>query len=398
MKIITLDQIQIIKGGRTLVTTNGSFDIMHVAHVRILQEAKKRGDILLVLLNSDKSVKLNKGESRPIIPEQERMEMIAGLECVDYVLKFDDKEVTEVLKKVQPDIHIKGGSWIPERIQSEKDLVESWGGQHICLGMIGNFSTTNIIEKIRSSKLKNKVALITGASTGIGRAIALAFAKEGAKIGVNYVFSKEQADTVVQEIQKSGSEGIAVYGNISVKEDINKMVAETIATYGKIDILVNCAAVYPRKPLNDVTKEDWDKMVDTNLWSIFYLSRSIGQRMVKQGSGVIINIASDAAEQTKTDSGMVYVMTKAGTINLTRSFAAALAPQVRVNAISPGYTLAPISGIEEDIEKRKKVEDSNPLKRVNNPKDIANMALFLASEDSHNITGENHTINCGSSL
>lgn len=148
MRIIDMKKVAEIRKNKTLVTTNGSFDILHVGHLRILQKAKTYGDILLVLLNSDASVKLNKGDSRPIIPEAERMEMLLGLSCVDYILKFNDKEVLSTIEQIKPDVHIKGGTFIPERVEKEKHIVESHGGRHICLGKIGDFSTSNIIEKI----------------------------------------------------------------------------------------------------------------------------------------------------------------------------------------------------------------------------------------------------------
>lgn len=149
MKRISVSDLPRIRPHKTLVTTNGTFDILHVAHLRVLQEAKKKGDILLVLVNDDHSVKLNKGPSRPILPLEERLEMLSALACVDYVMSFSEKDVKTILAQIRPDIHIKGGSFVPERIREEKSLVESWGGKHICLEMIGNYSTTNIIEKIK---------------------------------------------------------------------------------------------------------------------------------------------------------------------------------------------------------------------------------------------------------
>ncbi|NUM37427.1 MAG: adenylyltransferase/cytidyltransferase family protein [Candidatus Brocadiae bacterium] len=148
-KIISWENIAKIRKNKILVTTNGSFDILHVGHLRILQQAKKCGDILLVLVNSDVSVKLNKGDSRPIIPLAERMEMLAGLACVDYVMSFDEKEVLFALEKIKPDIHVKGGTFIPACIEKEKKLVECYGGKHICLSIVEGYSTTNIIEKIK---------------------------------------------------------------------------------------------------------------------------------------------------------------------------------------------------------------------------------------------------------
>ena len=150
MKIIALQDITTIRSGKKLVTTNGSFDVLHVGHLRILQEAKRQGDILLVLVNSDASVKLNKGVLRPIVPEIERMEMLSGLACVDYVLKFDEKEVLSLLEKIKPNVHVKGGTFLPERVATEKALVESFGGKHICLPEHIGYSTTNIIQRIQS--------------------------------------------------------------------------------------------------------------------------------------------------------------------------------------------------------------------------------------------------------
>lgn len=152
MKIITTDQIQQIRKNKTLVTTNGSFDLLHVAHLRILQAAKKMGDILLVLVNSDISVQSNKGPKRPIVPQQERLEMLSGLACVDYLLQFDQKEVISVLEQIKPDIHVKGGTYIPERIAGEKNLVEQHGGKFVALDKIGDYASSNIIQRILESQ------------------------------------------------------------------------------------------------------------------------------------------------------------------------------------------------------------------------------------------------------
>jgi rfaE bifunctional protein nucleotidyltransferase chain/domain len=137
--------------GKKIVTTNGSFDILHIGHVRYLQEAKKSGDVLIILLNSDSSVKSLKGDKRPIIPEQERAEMLASLECVDYVVIFSEDKPLDLLKEVKPNFHVKGGTFVPERIKEEKDLIESWGGKHITLPEIKGLSTTNVINKILDS-------------------------------------------------------------------------------------------------------------------------------------------------------------------------------------------------------------------------------------------------------
>ena len=137
--------------GKKIATTNGSFDVLHMAHVRYLQDAREQADILIVLVNSDSSVKAFKGENRPIVPENERADMLAALGCVDYVVIFDEAKPLDLLKEMKPNFHIKGGTYIPERVKEEKDLVESWGGQHITLPESEGYSTTNLINKILES-------------------------------------------------------------------------------------------------------------------------------------------------------------------------------------------------------------------------------------------------------
>ncbi|PIN90741.1 D-glycero-beta-D-manno-heptose 1-phosphate adenylyltransferase [Candidatus Pacearchaeota archaeon CG10_big_fil_rev_8_21_14_0_10_34_76] len=135
--------------GKRIVTTNGSFDILHSAHLHILEKARKQGDVLIVLLNSDNSIKKLKGESRPIIPERERAEMLAGLECVDYVSVFDDDNPLNLLRDLRPDVHVKGGSFNENRIAEEKKLLSEWNGEFKNFELENEKSTTNIIDKIK---------------------------------------------------------------------------------------------------------------------------------------------------------------------------------------------------------------------------------------------------------
>jgi len=134
--------------GKIIVTTNGSFDILHYAHVNLLEKAKNEGDVLIVLLNSDASVKRNKGKNRPIIPENERAGMLASLESVDYVVLFDEDKPLRLIEKIKPNKHVKGGTFIPERIKEEKDLLAQWGGEFKSFELEEGFSTTNIINRI----------------------------------------------------------------------------------------------------------------------------------------------------------------------------------------------------------------------------------------------------------
>lgn len=137
--------------GKKVVTTNGTFDILHLAHINILKKAKSSGDILAVLVNSDASVKINKGPKRPIVPEQERASMLAALECVDYVMIFNDEKVKDLLLRLKPSIHFKGGTFIEKRIEEEKRVMESIGGKLILSEEIKGYSTTDTIKKILDS-------------------------------------------------------------------------------------------------------------------------------------------------------------------------------------------------------------------------------------------------------
>jgi len=135
--------------GKRIVTTNGSFDLLHIGHVRFLQRASKLGDALIVLLNSDSSIRKLKGPTRPILSQRDRAEMLAALRGVDYVTIFNGDTPLLLLRRIKPDIHAKGGSWKPERIAAEKKLVESWGGKLRLFPMVGGHSTTKLIEAIR---------------------------------------------------------------------------------------------------------------------------------------------------------------------------------------------------------------------------------------------------------
>ena len=138
------------KQGKKIVTTNGSFDILHVAHVNLLEKARKEGDVLIILLNSDESIKKLKGKNRPIIPEKERAFILSALEAVDYVVIFNEDKPLSLLEKIKPHIHVKGGSFIEQRIKEEKELLGSWQGKFKNFDLEDGYSTTNIIEKIKN--------------------------------------------------------------------------------------------------------------------------------------------------------------------------------------------------------------------------------------------------------
>lgn len=152
-KIKTIEEISEIcsklkSEGKSIITTNGSFDILHSAHIRILEKAKEEGDVLIVLLNSDSSIKRLKGENRPIINEMERAYMLASLECVNYIVIFNEDNPLEILRKIKPNKHVKGGTFISERIIEEEKLVSEWGGEFKHFEVEEGYSTTNIIKNI----------------------------------------------------------------------------------------------------------------------------------------------------------------------------------------------------------------------------------------------------------
>lgn len=138
------------RAGKRIVTTNGSFDLLHIGHVRFLQQAARLGDVLIILLNSDRSIRRLKGPTRPVLPQRIRAEMLVALRGVDYVTVFNQDNPLALLQRIKPDVHTKGGSWKPERITAEKALVESWGGKLRLFPMVGDHSTTRLIEKIQS--------------------------------------------------------------------------------------------------------------------------------------------------------------------------------------------------------------------------------------------------------
>ena len=246
-------------------------------------------------------------------------------------------------------------------------------------------------------KLKDKVAIITGASRGIGRAIALLFAEEGAKVVVNYLHSKEKAEEVLSKIKEIGGEAILIQGDVSKEEDRRKMVEETIKQFERIDILVNNAGVYFRNTLEESNEEIWEKTINNDLKAPFMLSKLVSEIMLKQKSGKIINIASIAGIKPRGKS-IEYQIAKAGVIKMTKALALALAPYINVNCISPGHTMTDMTGYDKDPEKKKRTESNIPLGRIGQPEDIAKAALFLASSDSDYITGANLVVDGGRSL
>ena len=204
-------------------------------------------------------------------------------------------------------------------------------------------------------KLKNKVALITGASKGIGRATALLFAKEGAKVAVNYFSSEDEAKSVVKEINDIGSEAIAIKCDVSNEDQVKSMIDQVLKEFGSIDILVNNAGIVFDVPFLERTVEQWRRTLDVNLLGTFLCSKYSSESLKKTNNGKIINVSSTNAIDCFSPEAMDYDASKAGIIILTRDLAKELAPNIRVNAVAPGWVDTemnkdlPQSFIDEEI-------------------------------------------------
>ena len=240
-----------------------------------------------------------------------------------------------------------------------------------------------------AQKLAGKVAVVTGASKGIGASIALHLAAEGAAVVVNYSSSKEGADRVVGEITGKGGKAIAVQANVAKEADIRRLFAEARKAFGPLDILINNAGIYEFAPLESVTAEHFHKMFDLNVLGLILASQEAVKHFGPAG-GNIVNISSVAATAALPTTS-VYSATKAAVDAVTRSLAKELGPRnIRVNSINPG--MVETEGVRAagiaDSDFRKQVESQTPLGRIGQPQDIAPAAVFLASADSGWITGE----------
>jgi 3-oxoacyl-[acyl-carrier protein] reductase len=245
-------------------------------------------------------------------------------------------------------------------------------------------------------KLAGKVAVVTGASKGIGAAIAVEMAKEGAAVVVNYSSSKEGADRVVKEIAGHGGKAVAVGANLAKPDEIQKLFSEAKKAFGKIDILVNNAGIYEFAPLEAVTPAHFHKSFDLNVLGVILATQEVVKQFGPEG-GNIINLSSVVATRGIPNAS-VYSATKAAIEAITRSLAQELGPRkIRVNSINPGMVETEgthRTGLAEG-DSRTKTEAQTPLGRIGKPQDIAPMAVFLASNDSAWLTGESIYITGG---
>lgn len=238
------------------------------------------------------------------------------------------------------------------------------------------------------SKLAGKVAVVTGASKGIGASIAEHLAKEGASVVVNYSSSKQGADAVVERITKAGGKAVAVQGDVSKEADAVRLFEETKKAYRKVDILINNAGVYEFVPLESTTPDHFHKLVDVNVLGVLLATREAAKLMGE--GGTVLNISSIVG-RTAAPGGSVYSATKAAVDSLTDSLSRELGPRkIRVNSLNPGMIVT--EGLHSagivGSDFQKSVEAGTPFGRLGTPEDIARAAVFFASDDSGWITGQ----------
>jgi 3-oxoacyl-[acyl-carrier protein] reductase len=242
--------------------------------------------------------------------------------------------------------------------------------------------------------LEGKAALVTGASRGIGREIALELARQGANVAVNFSGSEAKANEVVDEIKALGREAFAVKCDVSNADAVAEMVKGTIDNFGKLDILVNNAGITRDNLLMRMKEEEWDDVININLKGVFLCTKAVTRQMMKQRVGRIINIASIVGVSGNPGQAN-YVAAKAGVIGLTKTTAKELASRnITVNAIAPGFITTDMTDkLPEEV--KADMLKQIPLARLGEPKDIAKMTAFLASDDSAYMTGQTLHIDGG---
>ena len=239
-------------------------------------------------------------------------------------------------------------------------------------------------------RLKDKVAIVTGAGKGIGWGIAKVFSKEGAKVVV-VDWDEEAGEKTAEEIRQSGGDAILVNCDVSNEDQVKVMVQATIDKYGRIDVLVNNAGIGVYKSVLDTSSEDWDHCLAVNLKGVFLCSKYAIPHMQAVGKGVIVNISSVHSHAT-VNGVAPYAASKGGITALTRNMAIDYGPAIRVNAIAPGWVLTPLiqsifDDYDDPVEQQRLVEQRQVMKRIGRPEDIGHAAAFLASDEASFITG-----------
>ncbi|CEI84332.1 3-oxoacyl-[acyl-carrier-protein] reductase FabG [Oceanobacillus oncorhynchi subsp. incaldanensis] len=242
--------------------------------------------------------------------------------------------------------------------------------------------------------LQGQTAVVTGASRGIGRAIALELAKNGANVIVNYSGSEAKAEEVVGEIQELGVKAVKVQANISEEESVKQLMKQAVEEFGSIDILVNNAGITKDNLLMRMKEDEFDQVIQTNLKGTFLCTKAVTRQMMKQKSGRIINVASIVGVSGNPGQAN-YVAAKAGVIGLTKTTAKELASRnILVNAVAPGFISTDMTDLLSE-EQQESLLQLVPLARLGKPEDVARVVRFLASEDANYITGQTIHIDGG---
>jgi NAD(P)-dependent dehydrogenase (short-subunit alcohol dehydrogenase family) len=242
--------------------------------------------------------------------------------------------------------------------------------------------------------LEGKAALITGGATGIGRSIAAALAREGCRVAVNYIGGADHAAEAVRELKEIGVDAVALKGDVRVSRDVRGMIDEAARTFGRLDVLVNNAAVQTEGGFLDVTEEDWDRVLDTNLKGPFLCTQAAAPHMITSGGGSIINIGS-GCNYVPFPTLVAYTASKGGLEMLTKVASLSLAPhQIRVNCIAPGAIL--VERTKHELpDYAGQFARITPMGRVGVPEDVAGAAVFLASDASRFVTGQTIAVDGG---
>lgn len=245
--------------------------------------------------------------------------------------------------------------------------------------------------------LKDSVAVVTGSARGIGRAIALELAAAGVKVVVNYAGRSDKAEETVALIRSAGAESMAVQADVSRQEDVDRLINTTLEHFGRIDILVNNAGITRDTLLLRMKETDWDAVMATNLKGVFLCTKGVSKGMLKQRSGVIINISSVVGLSGNAGQAN-YAAAKAGIIGFTKSVAREFASRgIRVNAVAPGYIFTDMTGtLPEGTQSE--ILKGIPLGRIGQPEDVAKAVRFLASPEASYITGQTLSVDGGMAM
>ena len=252
--------------------------------------------------------------------------------------------------------------------------------------------------KLPANLFEGKTAVITGASRGVGRATALRLAESGANVVVNYLKEEEKANNVVALCKEKGVDAIAVQGDVSVWQDAQNLAQKTLEKFGRIDLLVLNAGIWEGAPIEEMSEETWNKVLNTNLKAAWAMTKACVPAMKKQPNGSIVLISSTAGQRGEANYSN-YAASKGGQISFTKALASELCPKIRVNCVAPGWIETAMSRtVFEDENYKQSVIKSIPLQRMAMTDDVALSICFLLSDWSRHITGEVLNINGGAVL